>query len=206
QQGSTVDPSLYGGMRWRNVGPARGGRSIAAEGSDARPHEYLFGGTGGGAWKTTDGGTTWAPMTDGKITMSSIGSVGICPSNPDVVYIGGGESDIRGNIMMGDGAYKTADGGKTWTAVGLKDSQVIAKLRLHPSSNCDTVLAAGMGHGCAPSDERGVFKTTDGGKTWRRTLFRDNKTGAVELVYDPKNANIVFAALFESQRFTSGMS
>src|SRR6187402_1157362 len=142
QQGSTVDPGLYSGMRWRNVGPARGGRSIAAEGSDARPHEYWFGATGGGAWKTTDGGTTWNPMTDGKITMSSVGSVGICPSNPDVVYIGGGESDIRGNIMMGDGAYRTGDGGKTWNAVGLKDSQVIAKLRLHPSNNCDTVLAA----------------------------------------------------------------
>ena len=130
----TVDPNLYSGMRWRNVGPARGGRSIAAEGSDARPNEYWFGATGGGAWKSTDSGTTWTPMTDGKITMSSIGSVGICPSNPDVVYIGGGESDIRGNIMMGDGAYKTTDGGKTWSAVGLRDSQVIAKLRLHAST------------------------------------------------------------------------
>ena len=133
QQGSTVDPGLYSGMRWRSVGPARGGRSIAAEGSDARPNEYWFGATGGGAWKSTDGGTTWNPMTDGKITMSSIGSVGICPSNPDVVYIGGGESDIRGNIMMGDGAYKTTDGGTTWNPVGLRDSQVIAKLRLHRS-------------------------------------------------------------------------
>jgi photosystem II stability/assembly factor-like uncharacterized protein len=206
QQGSTVDPGLYSGMKWRNVGPARGGRSIAAEGSDARPNEYWFGATGGGAWKSTDGGTTWNPMTDGKITASSIGSVGICPSNPDVVYIGGGESDIRGNIMMGDGAYKTTDGGKTWTPVGLRDSQVIAKLRLHPSTNCDTVLAAVMGHGFAANDERGVYKTTDGGKTWKRTLFRDNKTGAVELVYDPKNANIVYTALWESQRSPWGMS
>ena len=206
QVGATVDPSLYAGMKWRNVGPARGGRSIASEGSDARPNEYWFGATGGGAWKTTDGGTTWAPMTDGKITMSSVGSVGICPSNPDVVYIGGGESDIRGNIMMGDGAYRTGDGGTTWHAVGLKDSQVIAKLRLHPSNNCDTVLAAVMGHGFGPSDERGVYKTVDGGKTWRRTLFRDNKTGAVELVYDPKNPSIVFTALWESQRFPWGMS
>ena len=205
-QSGTVDPALYGGMKWRNVGPARGGRSIAAEGSDSRPNEYWFGATGGGAWKTTDGGTTWAPMTDGKITMSSVGAVGVCPANPDVVYIGGGEADIRGNIMMGDGAYKTTDGGKTWTAVGLKDSQVIAKLRLHPGNNCDTVLAAVMGHGFAPSDERGVYKTVDGGKTWRRTLFRDNKTGAVELVYDPKNAKIVFASLWESRRFPWGMS
>jgi photosystem II stability/assembly factor-like uncharacterized protein len=206
QSGSTVDPALYGGMKWRNVGPARGGRSIAAEGSDSRPNEYWFGATGGGAWKTTDGGTSWAPMTDGKITMSSVGAVGICPANPDVVYIGGGEADIRGNIMMGDGAYKTTDGGKTWTAVGLKDSQVIARLRLHPGNNCDTVLAAVMGHGFAPSDERGVYKTVDGGKTWRRTLFRDTKTGAVELVYDPKNAKVVYASLWESQRFPWGMA
>ena len=206
QQPSTVDPSLYAGMKWRNVGPNRGGRSIAAQGSDSRPNEYWFGATGGGAWKTTDGGTTWTAMTDGKLTMSSVGSVGICPSNPDVVYIGGGEADIRGNIMMGDGAYRTTDGGKTWAAIGLKDSQVIAKLRLHPSNNCDTVLAAVMGHGFAPSDERGVFKTIDGGKTWKRTLFRDNKTGAVELVYDPKDAKIVFAALWESQRSPWGMS
>ena len=206
QGGTTVDSALYGGMKWRNVGPARGGRSIAAEGSDSRPNEYWFGATGGGAWKTTDGGNTWAAMTDGKITMSSIGSNGICPSNPDVVYIGGGEADIRGNIMMGDGAYKTTDGGKTWAPIGLKDSQVIAKLRLHPSNTCDTVLAAVMGHGFAPSDERGVYKTTDGGNTWRRTLFRDTKTGAVELVYDPKNAKVVFASLWESQRFPWGMS
>jgi photosystem II stability/assembly factor-like uncharacterized protein len=206
QQGPTVDPGLYSGMRWRNVGPARGGRSIAAEGSDARPNEYWFGATGGGAWKTTDGGTTWNPMTDGKITTSSIGAVGICPSNPDVVYIGSGEADIRGNIMMGDGAYKTSDGGKTWNAIGLKDSQVIAKIRLHPSNTCDTALAAVLGHGFGTNDERGVFKTTDGGKTWKRTLFRDNKTGAVELVYDPKNANVVYTALWESQRSPWGMS
>jgi photosystem II stability/assembly factor-like uncharacterized protein len=108
--------------------------------------------------------------------------------------------------MMGDGAYKTADGGKTWTVAGLKDSQVIAKIRLHPSNNCDTALAAVLGHGFGNNDERGVFKTTDGGKTWKRTLFRDNKTGAVELVYDPKNANVVYTALWESQRFPWGMS
>src|SRR6188508_1240576 len=123
QQGSTVDPGLYGGMRWRSVGPARGGRSIAAEGSDARPNEYWFGTTGGGAWKTTDGGTTWAPMTDGKIRMSSVGALGVCPANPDVVYIGGGEVAFRGNIIQGDGVYRTADGGTTWTHVGLRDSQ-----------------------------------------------------------------------------------
>jgi photosystem II stability/assembly factor-like uncharacterized protein len=205
QSGGAVDSALFSGLRWRSIGPARGGRSIAVSGSDARIHEYWFGATGGGAWKTTDGGVTWTPMTDGKITSSSIGAIGVCEANPDVVYIGGGEADIRGDIIMGDGAYKTTDAGRTWQSVGLKDSQVIAKLRVHPS-NCDTVLAAVMGHGFGPNDERGVYKTTDGGNAWRRTLFRDNKTGAVELVYDPKNANVVFTALWESQRMPWGMS
>jgi photosystem II stability/assembly factor-like uncharacterized protein len=205
QTTSTIDTELYAGMRWRNVGPSRGGRSIAAAGSDSRPNEYWFGATGGGAWKTTDGGVTWNPMTDGQITASSIGAVGVCEANPDIVYIGGGESDIRGDIIMGDGAYKTIDGGKKWEAIGLKDSQVIAKLRVHPS-NCDTVLAAVMGHGFGQSTERGVYKTVDGGKTWRRTLFRDNKTGAVELVRDPKNPNVVYTSLWESQRMPWGMS
>ncbi|MGH9383543.1 MAG: WD40/YVTN/BNR-like repeat-containing protein, partial [Vicinamibacterales bacterium] len=152
QAPSTIDPALYSGMRYRNVGPSRGGRSIAVAGSDARPNEYWFGATGGGAWKTTDGGNTWAPMTDGHITASSIGAIGVCEVNPDIVYIGGGESDIRGDIIMGDGAYKTTDAGRTWAAIGLKDSQVIAKLRVHPT-NCDTVLAAVMGHGFGPSPE-----------------------------------------------------
>ena len=108
QQGTTVDPALYSGMRWRSVGPARGGRSLAVGGSDSRPLEYWFGATGGGAWKTTDGGSNWTPMTDGKITTSSIGSLAVCQSNPDVVYIGGGETQLRGNIIQGDGVYKTS--------------------------------------------------------------------------------------------------
>ena len=117
-------------MRWRSVGPARGGRSIAAGGSDSRPNEYWFGATGGGAWKTTDGGENWEPMTDGKITSSSIGSLAVCQSNPDVVYIGGGETQFRGNIIQGDGIYKTTDGGKTWTHLPqLRDSQAIARIR-----------------------------------------------------------------------------
>ena len=126
-------PALYSGMRWRSVGPARGGRSIAAGGSDARPLEYWFGATGGGAWKTTDGGSNWAPMTDGKITTSSIGSLAVCQSNPDVVYIGGGETQFRGNIIQGDGVYKTTDGGVKWDHLAdLRDSQAIARLRVHP--------------------------------------------------------------------------
>ena len=145
QSAPTVDPALYGGMRWRSLGPARGGRSLTVGGSEQRPNEYWFGATGGGVWKTTDGGNNWEPMTDGKITTSSIGSLAVCQSNPDVVYIGGGETQFRGNIIQGDGIYKTADGGKSWTHLPqLRDSQAIARIRVHPS-NCDIVYAAVFG-------------------------------------------------------------
>lgn len=205
-QGGTIDPALYAGMRWRNVGPARGGRSITVGGSDLRPMEYWFGATGGGAWKTTDGGTNWTPMTDGKISTSSIGSLAVCQSNPDVVYIGGGETELRGNIIQGDGIYKTTDGGQKWDHLSdLRDSQAIARLRLHPT-NCDIVYAAVLGQVYNPHPQRGVFKSTDGGRTWRRTLFRDDKTGSVDLSIDPKNPNVIFAALWEASRTPWGMS
>ncbi len=206
QVGAAVDPSLYSGMRWRSVGPARGGRSIAAGGSDARPMEYWFGATGGGAWKTTDGGSNWAPMTDGKITASSIGALAVCPSNPDVVYIGGGETQFRGNIIQGDGVYKTTDGGVTWAHLSdLRDSQAIARLRIHPT-NCDIVYAAVLGQVYNAHPQRGIFKSDDGGKTWRRTLFRDEKTGGVDLSIDPKNPNLIFASLWEANRTPWAMS
>jgi photosystem II stability/assembly factor-like uncharacterized protein len=206
QDSGTVDPSLFSGLTWRSLGPARGGRSIAAAGTDARPNEYWFGAVGGGAWKSTDGGTTWTPMTDGKITSSSIGAIGVCEANPDIVYIGGGESEIRGNIIMGDGMYQTVDGGQKWEHLPqLRDSQVIAKIRVHPKE-CNTAWSAVMGHGFGPSAERGIYKTTDGGKTWKRTLFRDEKTGAAEVVLDPARPSVLFATLWESQRFPWGMS
>ena len=204
-QSAEVDPVLYSGMQWRSVGPARGGRSIAVGGSDARPHEYWFGATGGGAWKTTDGGTTWAPMTDGKITMSTVGALGVCQTNPDVVYIGGGEVQFRGNIIQGDGVYRTTDGGTTWAGLGLKDSQAVARLRVHPTQ-CDTVYAAVLGQTYNDHPERGVFKSSDGGATWKKTLFRDARSGAVDLSIDPKNPNVMFASLWESFRTPWSMS
>jgi photosystem II stability/assembly factor-like uncharacterized protein len=206
QANQTVDPSLYSGMKWRSVGPARGGRSLAVGGSESRPLEYWFGATGGGAWKTTDGGSNWAPMTDGKITTSSIGSLAVCQSNPDVVYIGGGETQLRGNIIQGDGVYKTSDGGVKWDHLAdLRDSQAIARLRVHPT-NCDIAYAAVLGQIYNEHPQRGIFKTTDGGKTWRRTLFRDAKTGGVDLSIDPKNPNVIFAALWEAHRTPWSMS
>src|ERR687898_2182604 len=206
QTAGTVDASLYSGMRWRSVGPARGGRSLAVGGSESRPLEYWFGATGGGAWKTTDGGSNWAPMTDGKINTSSIGSLAVCQSNPDVVYIGGGETQLRGNIIQGDGVYKTTEGGVKWDHLSdLRDSQAIARLRVHPT-NCDIVYAAVLGQIYNAHPQRGIFKSADGGKTWRRTLFRDEKTGGVDLSIDPKNPNVIFASLWEAHRTPWSMS
>ena len=195
----------FGSLRWRNIGPARGGRSIAVAGSVARPFEYYMGATGGGLWKTSDGGALWRPVTDGQIHSSSVGAVAVAGSNPDVVYIGTGESEIRGNIIQGDGAYKSTDGGKTWTHIGLVETQVISKIRVHPA-NPDLVYVAAFGHHARPNAERGVFRSKDGGKTWERILFRDDKTGAIELILDPHNPQVVYAALWEAYRNSWEMS
>src|SRR5260221_1529183 len=195
----------FGALRWRNVGPARGGRSIAATGVASRPYEYYMGATGGGLWKTTDGGITWRPMTDGLITSSSVGAVAVAESNPDIVYIGTGEADIRGNIIQGDGAYKSTDAGKTWTKIGLADTQNISKIRVHPT-NPDLVYVAAFGHHAAPNPDRGVFRTKDGGKTWDKILFRDDKTGAIDLIIDPNNPQVMYAALWEAYRNSWEMS
>jgi photosystem II stability/assembly factor-like uncharacterized protein len=208
QRGGGAPPASagpFGALRWRSLGPDRGGRSIAVAGSDARPYEYYMGATGGGLWKTTDAGITWKPVTDGLINHSSIGAVAVSASNPDVLYIGTGEADIRGNIIQGGGAYKSIDAGKTWTHVGLTETQVISKIRVHPS-NPDLVYVAAFGHHAAPNPDRGVYRSKDGGKTWEKILFRDNKTGANELVLDPRNPQIIYAALWEAYRNAFEMS
>ena len=195
----------FGPLRWRSIGPQRGGRSIAVAGSAQRPLEYYFGATGGGLWKTIDGGVTWQPVTDGKITSSSVGAVAVAPSNPDVVYIGTGESEIRGNIAPGDGVYKTTDAGKTWAHIGLEDAQNISKIRVNPT-NPDIVFVAAFGHHAAPNEQRGIFRSKDGGKTWEKVLYRDPKTGGIEVVFDPNNPNVLYASLWEAFRNTYMMS
>src|SRR5687767_586809 len=170
----TVDAALFSGLRWRSIGPARGGRSIAVAGSNARPLEYYFGATGGGVWKTVDGGVTWRAVSDRFLATSSVGAIAISESNPDVVYVGMGEVELRGNIIQGDGIYKTTDGGKTWTHVGLERTMAVGRIRIHPT-NPDVVHVAALGDPYGPNPERGVFRTSDGGKTWTRTLFRNDK-------------------------------
>jgi photosystem II stability/assembly factor-like uncharacterized protein len=205
QAKSSIDADILNGLSWRSIGPLRGGRSLAISGVKGRPREGYFGTTGGGLWKTTDGGQAWFPVTDGQIHSSSVGALAVSESNPDIVFIGMGESCIRGNIQPGDGVYKSTDAGKTWTHAGFAASQAISKIRIHPT-NPQIVYVASFGRYGAPSDERGIFKSTDGGTTWRRTLFRDAKTGGVDIAIDRHNPNVMFAALWEAYRVEYQMS
>jgi len=201
----SVDESYLTGLKWRNIGPNRGGRSIAAAGSAARPLEYYFGATGGGLWKTTDGGVSWKPTTDKDVDNSAVGGVAVCEANPDVVYFTTGETELRGNIMPGNGVYKSTDAGKTWKSVGLKSVQNFSRVRIDPT-DCNTVFAGGFGHYGTPGADRGVYKSSDGGATWRKVLYRDPRTGAVDISIDPKNPKVVYAALWEAWRKPWGMS
>lgn len=189
----------FTGMSWRNIGPNRGGRSLGIAGSSKRKLEYYFGAVGGGLWKTVDGGLNWKPVTDGQITCSSVGAVAVAESNPDIVYIGTGETEFRGNIMQGDGVYKSTDAGKTWKHIGLANSQSISRVRIHPT-NPDIVYVSVLGHAFGPNEERGVFKTIDGGKTWNKILYKGDKAGAADLVIDPKNPETIYASIWEVYR------
>ena len=207
QQGDPIvlDSALLAGYRWRNLGPDRGGRSIAVSGVRGRPNEAYFGAVGGGLWKTTDAGERWDPVTDYKITAASVGAVAVSESNPDLIFIGTGETCIRGNIMPGDGVYRSRDGGDTWEPVGFSDSHAISKIRIHPT-NPDIIFVASFGKYSAPSEERGVFKSTDGGDSWRRVLYRNDETGAIDIAIDRNNPDVMYAALWEAYRKEYQMS
>jgi len=189
----------FTGLKWRNIGPNRGGRSQTIAGSTKRPLEYYFGATGGGLWKTTNAGLTWAPVTDGQIGSSSVGAVAVAESNPDIVYIGMGETELRGSIMQGDGVYKSVDAGKTWKHMGLAETQAISRIRIDPT-NPDLVYVAALGHPYGPNQERGIYRSTDGGENWKRVLFRDEKAGAADLTIDAHNPKVMFASLWEVRR------
>ncbi len=194
-----IPASFYEGLAWRNIGPLRGGRSLGCAGSPSRPNEYYFGATGGGLWKTTDGGNQWKAVTDGQITSSSVGAVAVSESNPDIVYIGMGEVQLRGSITQGDGVYKSIDAGENWKHVGLKETQAVARIRIHPT-NADIVYVAALGHPYGNNEERGVFKTTDGGKTWKKVLYVSDKAGAVDLIIDTNNPQVIYATTWQVQR------
>jgi photosystem II stability/assembly factor-like uncharacterized protein len=189
------------GLTWRLVGPFRGGRVLAVTGVIGDPHIYYFGGVAGGVWKSTDGGLTWRPMTDKVKDMSpSIGAIAVASSDPNVIYAGTGEACIRGNIVGGNGVYKSIDAGKTWSYAGLRDTHAIGRIFVNPK-NADIAFVAALGHPFGPNPERGIFRTTDGGKTWDKVLYKDENSGGIDLSFDPNNANVIFAALWQARRF-----
>ncbi|MEI7577922.1 MAG: glycosyl hydrolase [Armatimonadota bacterium] len=200
-----VNPDLFAGMSWRNVGPARGGRSIAVAGSIQRPKEFFFGATGGGVWKSTDSGVSWSQVSDNTFGTASVGALAVAPSNPDIIIAGTGERDIRGNISHGDGVYRSKDGGKSWSHIGLKECQTISRIVIDPKDP-DKILVAAFGHVYGPNRERGVYKTTDGGASWRKVLFESEKAGAVHITLDPNDSNTVLAATWEAWRTPYSMN
>ena len=194
----TVPESLFGAMRWRQVGPFRGGRVLAVTGVPGEPSVFYFGAASGGVWRSSDAGANWEPLFD-KEDIASIGSVAVAPSDHNILYVGTGEACIRGDISYGNGVYKSIDRGKTWKNIGLKNTRHIAEVIVDPK-NSNIVFVAALGHAYGSSEERGVFRTTDGGATWQKVLYKDDKTGAIEVVFDPNNSNTLFASLWEVYR------
>ena len=197
----TYKKELFKDLKYRNIGPYRGGRSVAVSGHASQPYTFYTGFAGGGVFKTTDGGSSWINVSDDFFKTGSVGAVSVAPSDPNVVYVGMGETDIRGNMSAGDGMYKSTDAGKTWKHIGLGQSQFIGDIEVHPT-NDDILWVAAMGQifGEDGNEERGVFKSTDGGKTWKKVLYRNAKTGAVDIAVDPNNPRILFAGLWEAYR------
>jgi photosystem II stability/assembly factor-like uncharacterized protein len=190
--------ALAPGLKWRMLGPFRGGRTDAVCGVHGRPNEFYFGAVNGGVWKTVDAGRVWEPIFDSQ-PVASIGAIAVAPSAPDTVYVGSGESTLRDSMGFGNGMYKSIDAGKTWTHIGLDDTQHIGKIAVHPK-NPNVVFVAAIGHLYAASPERGVFRSMDGGKTWKKVLFKDDNVGAVEVVIDPLNPQVVYAGLWNTRR------
>ncbi len=197
-QGAMLDTAALTSMKWRELGPFRGGRSVAVAGSASRASEYYMGTTGGGVFKTLDAGQSWAAVTD-KYFGGTIGAIAVAPSNPDIVYVGGGEFPMRGNVSHGDGVWKSTDAGKTWTSLGLQLTRQIAKVRVHPT-NPDIVFVAAQGNIWAPTPDRGIYRSKDGGKNWSKVLFRNDSTGAADLAMDPANPNVLYAAFWQAGR------
>ncbi|HET7569355.1 MAG TPA: glycosyl hydrolase [Gammaproteobacteria bacterium] len=196
---AAIPKQTYDALQWRNIGPFLGGRSIAVAGNAATPDTFYFGATGGGIWKTTDGGKTWQLVSGDQLNAGVIGALAVAPSDPNVVYAGTGESDIRGDMATGDGIYKSTDGGHTWAHIGLAHTHVISRIAVDPHDP-DTVYVAALGHVFGPNDARGVYKSTDGGKTWHKVLYVNDKTGAIDIEIDPHNSRVLYAAMWQAYR------
>ena len=201
-----IAEELFKALAWRGIGPYRGGRALAVAGIPGDPTTFYFGAVAGGVWRTSDGGATWMPLTD-RTPISSVGAIALAPSNHDVIYVGTGEAAPRGDMTYGDGVYKSLDGGKTWSHLGLADTRQIGALIVDPHDP-NIVLVAALGHAFGPNPERGVFRSTDGGKSWTKVLYRDSDTGAIDVSFDPHDSQIVYAALWQCRRlpwnFSSG--
>jgi photosystem II stability/assembly factor-like uncharacterized protein len=196
---ASVDPALFNGLRYRLVGPSRGGRVTTVTGVPSQPRTFYMGVASGGVFRTTDGGATWTPLTDGKVPLGSTGSIAVADSDPNVIYLGTGSDGVRSNVSTGRGVYKTTDAGETWTFVGLYNAGQIGAVRIHPA-NPDIVWVSAMGDAFKPNPERGIFKTTDGGKTWKKTLFVNDGVGAMDVELQPGNPNVVYAWMSHLER------
>lgn len=192
------DPALFSGLRWRLVGPFRGGRVLAVTGVRGQPNVFYFGAVGGGVWKTNDAGRVWSPIFDSQ-PVASIGAIAVAPANPNIIYVGTGESDMRSDITYGNGIYKSSDAGRTWTFLGLRDTRQIGRILIDPKDP-NILFVAALGHAYGANKERGVFRSRDGGKTWQSVLFKDENTGAIDLASDPRNPQIIYAALWQTRR------
>ncbi len=194
----SLDPKLYSEMHWRSIGPTRAGRARAVAGAPSQPNLAYIGFDNGGVWRSTDYGSTWVPIFDRNPT-GSIGAIAVAPSNPNIVYVGTGAGIIRPDLAVGDGVYKSIDGGKTWTHLGLRDTQMIANIDVDPT-NPNRLFVAALGHPYGPNSERGIFRSTDGGASFEKVLFKDDYTSANDVSIDPKNPGIVYAALWQQQQ------
>ena len=197
-QPAAADSSVFQELRWRHVGPFRAGRVNAVAGVIGEPNTFYSGSVGGGVWKTTNAGRTWAPIFD-STGVASIGAIAVAPSNPDVVYVGTGEADMRDSIAFGDGMFKSTDAGKTWRRIGLESTRQIGKIIVHPRDPA-VVYVAALGHVYGSHPDRGVYRSRDGGTTWEKVLFKDENVGAIDLAFDPSNPQIVYAAMWSVRR------
>ena len=193
------DSSLFQALEYRLIGPFRGGRCTAVTGIPSEPLTFFMGTTGGGVWKTKDGGGSWQNISDGYFDVGSIGSVEVSLSDPNVIYVGTGSAPPRGNVSIGKGVYKSTDGGQSWEKVGLEQAGQLGKIQIHPE-NPDVVYVAALGNIFGPNTERGVFRSQDGGSSWEKVLFVNDSTGVIDLVMDPNNPRILYAGAWQVER------